>query len=124
MIVEAISDIRNHKTKLVAYANELTAAGCISELKVCWNILIKRRPKFGYYAQRSKSLLIVKEKHVETAKLIVNNIKVNIATDGKRHLGVIIGSEFSNKDALSRSELKVCSFLVELHKLFRKRLQT
>ena len=107
MIVDAISDIRNHKTKLVAYANELTAAERISELKVCWNNLMKRRPKFGYYAQPSKSLLIVKEKHVETAKLIVNNGKVNIATDGKRHLDVIISSEFSNNDMPSRSELKV-----------------
>ena len=41
----------NYKTKLVAYADELSAGVRISELEVCWNNLMKFGPKFGYYTQ-------------------------------------------------------------------------
>ena len=48
--------------------------------------------KFGYYVNGSKSWLIVKKKEkLEEAKAIFGST-VNITTEGKRHLGAVIGS--------------------------------
>ena len=101
MPVETVNNIPNNETKSVAYADDLSAARRISELKVWWDNLMKFRPKFGYYAQPSKSWLIIKEKNFKTARTMFNNTKVNITTDGKRHLGPIIVSERYKQEYIS-----------------------
>ena len=101
MLVDTVSNIPNNKMASLAYANDLSAVGRISELKVWWDNLIKLGPKFGYYPQPSKSWLIVKEHQEYQAKATFINTKINITKDGKRHLGAIIGSESFRKEYLS-----------------------
>ena len=52
--------------------------------------------RFGYYVNEKKSWFIIKtEPHLETATNLFNDSKVNITTEGKRHVGAAIGrSEF------------------------------
>ena len=62
MLVETFSNIPNNRTKLVAYT------GRIRELKVWWGNQMKFKTKFGYYAQPSKSWLIIRENYFETIR--------------------------------------------------------
>ena len=101
MLVDTVSNIPNNKMVSVAHADDLSAAGRISELKVWWDNLIKLGPKFGYYPQPSKSWLIVKEHQEHKAKATFINTKIDITKDAKRHLGAIIGSESFRKEYLS-----------------------
>ena len=59
-----VSDITNTKTnsdaKIVAYADNFSAAGSISSLKYWWDTLCKLGPKFGYFPKPTKLWLIVK----------------------------------------------------------------
>ena len=47
-------------TKTATYADDLTIAGHIDQLKIWWNILCRLGPKFGYFPEGSKSWIIEK----------------------------------------------------------------
>ena len=49
-------------------------------------------PKFGYYPNGSKTHLVVKPEHEETARQLFTDTDVNISIEGKRHLGAALGS--------------------------------
>ena len=50
--------------------------------------------RFGYFVNDGKSWLILKNAALEEqAKDLFRNSKINITTEGKRHLGAAIGSK-------------------------------
>ena len=49
--------------------------------------------RFGYYINEKKSWLILKSKaRLKAANNLFTNTKINITTEGERHLGAVIGS--------------------------------
>ena len=61
LIVLQITNTKtNFDAKMVAYADDFSAAGSISSLKYWWHTLCKLGPKFGYFPEPTKSWLIVK----------------------------------------------------------------
>ena len=50
-------------------------------------------PKYGYYPQASKTILIVKERFEAKAKAIFGKSGIKISTRGERHMGAVVGSE-------------------------------
>ena len=67
MLVEIRMQDNNH-TKTAAYADDLTVAGPIYQIRVWWNMLCRLGPKFGYFPGRSKSWIIVRENAKERAQ--------------------------------------------------------
>ena len=61
MIVDFTNNI-DDSTKTTAYADDVTAAGKIIQLRNKWKTLCMLGSKFGYYPEASKSWLIAKEK--------------------------------------------------------------
>ena len=53
----------------------------------------KYGPLFGYFPQAHRSWLVVKKLHEPEAEREFHDVKINITTDGKRHLGAVIGNE-------------------------------
>ena len=51
--------INEHRSKEVAFADDLTAAGNIKQIKQYWELLLQVGPNYGYYPKLSKSHLIV-----------------------------------------------------------------
>ena len=65
LIVLQITNTKtNFDAKVVAYADDFSAAGSISSLKYWWHTLCKLSPKFGYFPEPTKSWLIVKSEKV------------------------------------------------------------
>ena len=79
--------------KSAAYADDLTSAGALKNLKNWWTNLLDLGPKFGYSPEASKSWLIVKDRYADEAKQIFEGTNIKITTQGKRHLGAVIGSD-------------------------------
>ena len=50
-------------------------------------------PKYGYFPLATKTVLIVKEQHEESAREIFNQTGITITTKGERHMGAVVGSE-------------------------------
>ena len=90
MMVDITSKI-DDSTKTVAYADDVTAAGKIIQLKNWWKTLCMLGLKFGYYPEASKSWLIVKEKAKQRAFTAFKDTAIKITTEGQRHLGAVIG---------------------------------
>ena len=74
-------------------ADDATAGGLLHHLKDWWNELEETGPDFGYYANATKSWLIVKEEHHEQAVNVFGNSGVKITKEGQRHLGAALGSQ-------------------------------
>ena len=85
--------LQTNTAREAAYADDLTGAGTIDELKRWWDMVIRYGPYIGYYAKPSKSWLIVKQAHLEYATRIFAGSGLQITTEGKRHLGAVVGSE-------------------------------
>ena len=65
LIVLQITNTKtNFDAKMVAYADDFSAAGLISSLKYWWHTLRKLGPKYGYFPEPTKSWLIVKSDKV------------------------------------------------------------
>ena len=79
--------------KQVAYADDLTGAGNVANLRSWFQRITEIGPKFGYNAEPTKSWLIVKEEKFDEAERVFAGTGVNITTDGKKHLGAAIGSD-------------------------------
>ena len=74
--------------KMVAIAEDFSAAGKLKSLLQWWTTLLKVEPKFGYFPEPAKSWLITKP---ETHALF-KYVKVKIKNSGKGFLRSVIGT--------------------------------
>ena len=101
MIMEIMSTSPNNTSKMVAYADDFTAAGTVKDLKYWWETLCELGPKFGYYPEASKTWLIVKNDFYDIANTTFKSTKINVTSNGKRHLGTVIGSRSYKEDYMN-----------------------
>ena len=80
------------KVRQSAFADDLAGGGTIDQLKRWWDLIIKMGKYVGYYAKPSKSWLIVKAEHRDEAERVFEGTGIQITTEGKRHLGAVVGS--------------------------------
>ncbi|KAG0730585.1 hypothetical protein GWK47_027926 [Chionoecetes opilio] len=86
------------QVKQVAYADDLTGAGKISELRKWWDFVKKNGPTIGYTTNATKSILIVKPEHYEIGMRLFRDSGVTVTKNGQRHLGAVVGTpEFKQK---------------------------
>ena len=78
--------------KEVAFADDLSVTGSFNIIRDYWVKLTAIGPKDGYFPKPTKSYPIVKEKNDGSARYIFANSRLNITAEGKKHLGVVIGS--------------------------------
>ena len=91
-VIQKLAD-RNMQVKMVAYADDITGAGKLLELKVWWSTLSHYGPFLGYHVNAGKSWLIVKPEKAIEANSIFADSRINITCEGRKHLGAVIGSE-------------------------------
>ena len=84
--------------KQVWLADDASSAGKLKPLYEWYQQLVEKGDGHGYYVNGGKSWLIVKSNEMkEQAKAIFGN-SVNITSEGKRHLGAVIGSNQYKKE--------------------------
>ena len=84
--------------KQVAFADDLTGAGNIDDLKHWWIRINQIGPDIGYHPNPEKTCLIVKPEFYEKAKRVFADTKIKVSVEGERQLGAAIGSnEFKEK---------------------------
>ena len=80
----------------VAFANDI-GVGSLKDLKICWLEITHIVPFIGYFANRLKSWLIIKERYIQEAENLFADTGIKITSNGRKHLGAFIGSE-ENKE--------------------------
>ena len=93
--------LADHERSQVAYADDFTGGGKLNGLRKYFDRIVDRGPLFGYYAEPSKSWLIVKEEKLDEAKVIFDGTGVNITSQGKKHLGAVIGHPSYKREFVS-----------------------
>ena len=83
MIIEVVT-IRCGDIKMVALADDFSAAGKLTSLLQWWTTLLEIGPKFGYYAEPKKSWIITKLETHTLAKEVFETTKVKLINSGKR----------------------------------------
>ena len=76
----------------VWYADDATACGSLSEIRLWWDKLLQFGPDFGYYPNPSKTCLVVKESFYDAAVELFQDSGISITVDGKRYLRGALGS--------------------------------
>ena len=77
----------------VWYADDATACGSLSELRLWLDKLFQFGPDFGYFPKNpSKMCFVVKEVFYDAAVKMFRGSGISITVDGKRHLGGTLGS--------------------------------
>ena len=83
----------DERSKMAAFADDVSAGGKIESLREWWSRLIEVGPKYGYYPQPTKSWLIVKQEQLVKARTVFEGTGVQITTKGEQHLGAVIEAE-------------------------------
>ena len=73
------------------YADDAAATGKISCLRSWWDDIIMHGPSFGYFANASKTWLVVKPGLQEEASTIFGDTNVKITCEGRPYLGSALG---------------------------------
>lgn len=95
----------DQQVKQVWYADDATTGGKLRHLYSWWNQLLRCGPEYGYHANASKTWLVVKQEHLPLATEIFADPGVQITVEGRRHLGVALGTSSFIK-AMSRKKSK------------------
>ena len=77
----------------MAYADDLSEAGNISDLKEWWGLVNDNDPIIGYTPNAGKSVFIVKPEHYDGARETFSGSGVIITKHGQRQLGPVVGTE-------------------------------
>ena len=73
------------------FADDATASGKLKDISVFWENITKVGPNFGYFPNPRKTVIIVKPSALEEAEELFKDQGIQITTDGKRHLGAVLG---------------------------------
>ena len=82
---------------------DASAGGKITQLKDWWTRIQSIGPSFvhRYYLNPSKTWLLAKEQHLETAKEVFEDCDIHITSTGQRHLGSALGSDSFLSDSMA-----------------------
>ena len=75
------------------YADDTSASGCLHDLRAWWDKLVSVGPAYGYHANATKTWLITKQLHHQSAISAFSGTQVNITVEGRPHLGVPLSSQ-------------------------------
>ena len=87
-LINQLHDVGKH----IWYADDASAVDRIECLKKWWDKLIELGPRYGYFPNASKSLIVVKEEHHEKAVNIFGGSGLLVTTEGNHYLGAPIGN--------------------------------
>ena len=97
------------------FADDAASGGYLRCLRKWWSLLVSVGPKFGYFPNAQKTLLLTKPEKLAEAQEVFKDSAVNI-TEGKRYLGGALDTEaFSN----TLSQTQVAQWIVEVECLAR-----
>ena len=81
----------DHHAQQVWLADDVSAGGRLAQIHKWLGMIVFLGP--GYFANPSKTWLIVKPKHLPEANQVFHDSGINITTEGKRHLGAAPGGK-------------------------------
>ena len=92
-LMSSLVSITQGINKQAAFADDLAGAGPLELLRSWRDAIVKSVPFLSYHPEPSKSWLIVKHSYLEDAKIVFTGSGIKITDEGRKHLGVVVGSQ-------------------------------
>ena len=92
-IIPLIKELQGNGGKQLWYADDASDAGSLKQIRSSWDVLRTRGPSYGYFPNATKSWLLVKESVIQQARALFEDSGINITIEGRRLLGVALGTE-------------------------------
>ena len=89
-LISRLKDPSKHKQNW--YADDSACACSLVHIKDWLTLLLHHGPGFGYFAEPTKSVIVVKEPLLETARNLFSDLEVDVVT-ASRFLGGCVGNE-------------------------------
>ena len=110
----------------VAFTDNFTGWGKLESLKQWFRENFRLGPFIGYHVNPNKTLLIDKDHELQKAFWIFAGTGIKITLDGRRHLGVVIGTNENKNKSIEEKidewckEIKILSTIAatEFHAAF------
>ena len=74
------------------YADDSATGGKLSKLKQWWDLLSSVGPRYGYFPNATKTILIVKKTVLTDARTIFGDCDIQVTAEGHHYLGGVIGT--------------------------------
>ena len=92
-VLPLISRLKNpERHKQNWYADDSACAASLAHIKEWLVQLLEIGPSYGYFAEPSKSIVVVKEQHLQDARTIFSDLQVEVVLSG-RFLGGCVSDE-------------------------------
>ena len=91
-VLQSKTSLNNTGAKCTAYIDDLVGAGKLQEVKNLWDEICKHEPPLRCNPNATKSCLIAQEEMKDLTMEIFKDTGIMITTEGKKHLGAVIGS--------------------------------
>ena len=88
-LISRLKDPAQHKQNW--YADDSSCGGRLVQIKAWFTHLLEVGPSYGYFAEPAKSILVVKERHLEQAKSLFADLQVQVVLSS-RFLGGCVGT--------------------------------
>ena len=98
----------------VWFADDASANGALNSLRSWWDGIVEVGPTYSYYANPSKTVLIVRKEKFDEAQALFDGSGVKVTTDASKYLGSVLGSEDAVQDMLRREVRKWSECIKEL----------
>ena len=110
-------DERN--TKKCFYADDGTGLGTLATVHKWWTSFLAQGPKYGYFSNASKAILLVKSEHYERALQIFEGSGVNVTTDATKYFGGYVEPKETCDQLRGRKVGKLITHLEKLSELVK-----
>ena len=78
--------------KQVWYADDSAAGSSLERMREWWSLLEELGPLYGYFPNGSKTHLLTKPEHADTAREVFQGTEITISAEGRRYLGGAMGT--------------------------------
>ena len=96
------------------FADDASGAGSIMEIRTWWDALSTLGPDFGCFPNDRKCWIIAKPAKEESVREAFKDTSINVAVQGQKHLGAVIGSREYLEEYVSG---KVTNWINDIAKL-------
>ena len=87
MLINTAVTSTESQVRVLAYADDFSAAGKLEDLRKWWDTLTIIGLKFGYYLEPTETWLLVKPYASQRANKIFSETKIKINNEGHKYLG-------------------------------------
>lgn len=100
------------------FADDSAGCGNLHAIKRWWDAICEIGPKYGYFPNPGKTVLIVKgAANLELAEDMFKDTGVTVTVDGERHLGAVIGTKDFRESYVSKKVESWCQDIDELSQI-------